>query len=594
MSLANLPSLVIGEILQYLRVPDLAALCATSKALRHHVHPLLYLLAHDYCTFKDNLAKKAGLFRLWRVTREHLAVTGPPAVTRQDKLRTTFTSNPHYARLTKTHCVRSQGLFTKMWSRGDLSSVEHLHLDLCQVRGRTLETNFVRSLPLNTSITQLTLTVHKPRRHWEKGATNILLGLLHQLSALRKLTLDVIQLHEEAEPEIVELELIRSMKAVNCKHLRWLGTVGTPYLIYPLDLDFLPNLKVYEVRLDYEGDQERIPKYGLTAHVGSAPSVLRRLWEAKVVFLCQHRFIWDRTIGLALCHNQIQYDRMVQWMLDCDYKYFLYSSKSLKSEPYRLDISRVSDRTGARFLTLARSSSCVRNATALAVRLRISDNDSNHAINYIPENTSTLDILLEKRDDPELISNTVSRLGSLRQLVLRFFPPSQIINLAVNLAHVNLGPLTDLGPLNLGPLNLVNLGPVNPGPLNPELSVPGLLFPPPEGLVSPLTLGHQRSFLGAEGRLEHDIVLTDNNRNSMSSDVRVDVYKFDSRTGWWVTGPALDDDSQMGIWHSYNPPLESRVKRIELVFKDFLERNAKLEQVVGYIYGIRGYPLDIV
>jgi len=223
---------------------------------------------------------------------------------------------------------------------------------------------------------------------------------------------------------------------------------------------------------------------------------------------------------------------------------------------------------------LARSSSCVRNATALAVRLRISNKDSNHAINYIPENTSTLDILLEKRDDPELISNTVSRLGNLRQLVLRFFLeyfPSEIIH--------------------LGP---VNPGPVNPGPVNPELSVPGLLFPPPEGLVSPLTLGHQRSFLGAEGRPEHDIVLTDNNRTSMCSDVRVDVYKFDSRTGWWVTGPALDDDSQMGIWHSYNPPLESRVKRIELVFKDFLERNAKLEQVVGYIYGIRGYPLDIV
>jgi len=266
---------------------------------------------------------------------------------------------------------------------------------------------------------------------------------------------------------------------------------------------------------------------------------------------------------------------------------------------------------------LARSSSCVRNATALAVRLRISDIDSNHAINYIPENTSTLDILLEKRDDPELISNTVSRLGSLRQLVLRFFPPSQIINLAVNLGHVNLGhvnlavdlghvnlgpinlDVVNLGPANLGPVNLVNLGPVNhgpvnPGPVNPELSVPGLLFPPPEGLVSPLTLGHQRSFLGAEGRPEHDIVLTDNNRSSMCSDVKVDVYKFDSRTGWWVTGPALDDDSQMGIWHAYNPPLESRVKRIELVFKGFLERNAKLEQVVGYIYGIRGYPLDIV
>ena len=575
MSLANLPSLVMGEILQYLRVPDLAALCATSKALRHNVHPRLYLLAHDYCTFKDNLAKRAGLFRLWRLK----VVTGvrvhfrPPTVTRQDKLRTTFTSNPHYARLTKTHCVRSQGLFTKMWSRGDLSSVEHLHLDLCQARARrTLETNLVRSLPLNSSITQLTLTVHKQRRHWEKGATDILLGLLHQLSELRKLTLDAIQLHEEAEPGIVELELIRSMQAVNCKHLRYLCTVGTPYLIYPLD--FLPNLKVYEVRLDFvEGVPQRVSfsKYR-RERIALSNSVLCRIREAKVVFLCQHGFIWQITMGHAVC--QAQYADIVRWMLDCDYKAqaspeFLYSSKSPKSDPYRLDITIFPDRVGARFLALARSSSCVRNATALAVRLRISNKDSNHAINHIPENTSTLDILLEKRDDPELISNTVSRLGNLRQLVLRFF-------------------------LEYFPSEIIHLGPVNPGPVNPELSVPGLLFPPPEGLVSPLTLGHQRSFLGAEGRPEHDIVLTDNNRTSMCSDVRVDVYKFDSRTGWWVTGPALDDDSQMGIWHSYNPPLESRVKRIELVFKDFLERNAKLEQVVGYIYGIRGYPLDIV
>ena len=115
---------------------------------------------------------------------------------------------------------------------------------------------------------------------------------------------------------------------------------------------------------------------------------------------------------------------------------------------------------------------------------------------------------------------------------------------------------------------------------------------PAEGLPDPVTFNFPRFFLDIEDqdRLPNTVVLTDH--NGYANTCPIEVYKFDSTTGWWVA--KWDNRDYKKIWHDYTPSVDSRLIKIEEMFRAFREKNEKLEQVVGYIYGTILFSFEIV
>lgn len=537
-SLAGLPCLVIDEILQYLQVPDLAALSRTSKALRHHAHPRLYRQAHDYCLAKDELEAKKKAYLHYKEYPAIVTLNDLVSPTRLSRLEMTFASSPHYARLSTAHCATKVSSFIKMWSQGYLSSVKGLSLDLWYSTGSRLQSTLVHS-PANTSITQLTLVT---RGRQEARAVFSVLGLLYRLQALQKLTLDLAPRNElELEP----IQVREFIKETNCQQLRHLVTRGTTALVNPLE--FLPNLKIYEVlfdnhRVDRDIQMNLYPSMAEGRTWLEDVAVLTSLRNAKVLFRYQRGLIRANMLrSLPGMGPRDHYRQHFQWM---------WLSEARLTGELALDLWALPGIEGIPLLKMASSLkfpnlAFPNNVPDLAIRLLISNEFGNQAMESLPTYTSSIDVRIdsEKLEHPDIISKTVSKLANLRRLILRFGP-----------VRIVLEQLVDGSPI---PVTYCS-------------------FP--------------HFFLDIEDRIPGRVVLTDHQGDAHFR--HIEVYKFDSTTGWWVAKG--DDRDYEDIWHDYTPPVGSPLIKIENMFRAFREKNKKLEQVVGYIYGTNQFSWEVV